>query len=48
MVEEFADCLLTGAEPRYDAREAAANMAAIEALYRSARAGGRPEAVARV
>ncbi|HET9027697.1 MAG TPA: Gfo/Idh/MocA family oxidoreductase [Trueperaceae bacterium] len=48
MVEEFAACLLTGAEPRYDAREAAANMAAIEALYRSARAGGRPEAVARV
>jgi len=48
MVEHFADCVLTGAEPRYGAREAAANLAAMEALYWSARNGGRPQAVARV
>ncbi len=37
MVEHFAHCVRTGATPRYGPREAACNMAAIEALYRSAR-----------
>ena len=45
MVEHFADCVRTGQPPRYDAREAACNMAVIEALYRSARAQGQPVAV---
>jgi xylose dehydrogenase (NAD/NADP) len=47
MVEHFAECVLLGQTPRFGAGEAAANMAAIEALYASARAGGRPAAVAR-
>ena len=42
MVEHFADCVLHDHEPRYTAREAAANMRVIEALYRSARGGGQP------
>jgi predicted dehydrogenase len=42
MVEHFADCALLGRPPRYGALDAAANMAAIEALYRSARSGGKP------
>jgi predicted dehydrogenase len=45
MVEHFADCVQTGQPPRYGAREAACNMNVIEALYRSARAGGAPVAV---
>jgi predicted dehydrogenase len=45
MVEHFAACVLEGRPVRYPAAEAAANMRAIEALYRSARAGGRPEPV---
>ncbi len=40
MVEHFADAALSGAPPRYPATEAAANMAVITALYRSARASG--------
>ena len=40
MVEHFADCALHRRPVRYPASEAAANMAAIDALYRSARAGG--------
>jgi hypothetical protein len=40
MVEHFAACALQGVPPRYDALEAAANLAAIEALYASARGGG--------
>ena len=40
MVEHFADCVLQGRPPRYDATEAAANMRVIEALYRSAGKGG--------
>ncbi|MEZ4585275.1 MAG: Gfo/Idh/MocA family oxidoreductase [Gemmatimonadales bacterium] len=40
MVEHFADCVLNGKAPRYEAGEAALNLAAIEALYRSARSGG--------
>jgi predicted dehydrogenase len=46
MVEHFADCVIRGKAVRYAPAEAAANMRAIEALYRSARNGGRPEAVA--
>ena len=42
MVEHFSDCVLQGAEPRYSALEAAANLAAIEALYASARGNGVP------
>lgn len=45
MVEHFADAVLTGTRLRYDAHEAARNMRAIEALYASARAGGRPVAI---
>lgn len=46
MVEHFADCVLQDREPRYPPAEAAANMRTIEALFRSARAGGAPEGVA--
>lgn len=46
MVEHFADCVLQDREPRYPPAEAAANMRTIEALYRSARAGGTPVEVA--
>ena len=42
MVEHFAGCVIEGTEPRYTAAEAALNMRTIEALYGSARAGGRP------
>ncbi|CAN5905731.1 Gfo/Idh/MocA family oxidoreductase [soil metagenome] len=42
MGEHFADCVLNGTEPRYSALEAAANMAALGALYKSARNGGKP------
>ncbi len=45
IAEHFAACILDGAAPRYPAEEAVANMRAIDALYRSARNGGRPEAV---
>jgi predicted dehydrogenase len=45
MVEHFADCVLHKKPLRYPPAEAAANMRVIEALYRSARGGGRPEAV---
>ncbi len=47
MVEHFADCTLFDRPLRYTALEAASNMAAIEALYRSARADGKPVAVSR-
>ena len=43
MVEHFASCVLNGEPLRYAAAEAAANMRVIEALYRSARHGGKPE-----
>lgn len=46
MVEHFADCVHQRQAPRYGADEATANMAVIEALYRSARAGGQPMPVA--
>lgn len=42
MVEHFADAVMGRIELRYPVGEATANMAAIEALYRSARAGGTP------
>ncbi len=45
MVEHFGDSVLGGTPVRYPATEAAANLRAIEALYRSARNGGRPEPV---
>jgi predicted dehydrogenase len=48
MVEHFAEAVLEGTPLRYPAIEAARNMAAIEALYRSARNGGAPEPVAEV
>jgi predicted dehydrogenase len=38
--EEFADCLLEGRLPRYPVEDAVANMRAIDALKRSAQAGG--------
>ena len=40
MVEHFADCVLNNRTPLYPASEAAHNMRVIEALYRSANAGG--------
>jgi predicted dehydrogenase len=46
MVEHFAACVRGQASLRYSPAEAAANMRAIEALYRSARNGGRPESIA--
>lgn len=45
MVEHFADSVLEGREVRYPPSEAAANLRAIEALYRSAGNSGRPEPV---
>lgn len=41
MVEHFADCVLYDRPLRYPVTEAAANMRTIEALYRSARDGGK-------
>ncbi len=38
--EEFASCLIEGRPPRYPAEDAVANMRAVDALYRSARAQG--------
>ena len=40
MVEHFTACVRDGTTPRWPPAEAAANMRAIEALYRSARNGG--------
>ena len=45
MVEHFASCVLNDEPVRYPISEAAANMRVIEALYRSARQGGKPERV---
>jgi predicted dehydrogenase len=42
MAEHFADCILEDRTPRYSGLDAAANMRAIEALYRSAHDEGRP------
>ncbi|HVC80241.1 MAG TPA: Gfo/Idh/MocA family oxidoreductase [Chloroflexota bacterium] len=43
--EEFAACLIEGRRPRYPAEDAVANMRAIDALYRSARAQGLSQGV---
>lgn len=45
MAEHFADCVQQQKPVRYPPAEAAANMRAIEALYRSAHNGGRPESI---
>lgn len=45
MVEHFADAALNGRPLRLEAAEAALNMRVIEALYRSAKTGGRPVAL---
>jgi predicted dehydrogenase len=45
MVEHFGDCLLQHKPFRYSPAEAADNMRVIQALYRSAYNGGRPEKV---
>ena len=45
MVEHFCDCIRLDQQPRYNAFEAGQNMQVIEALYRSARNGGRVEAL---
>ena len=45
MVEHFADSVLHGTPVRYSPAEAESNMRVIEALYRSARDGGKPVAV---
>lgn len=45
MVEHFVQCVWHDRPFLYSAEEAALNMRTIEALYRSARAGGRPEPV---
>jgi xylose dehydrogenase (NAD/NADP) len=45
MVERFAESALNDTPVPYPAEEAARNMRAIEALYRSARAGGAPVTV---
>ncbi len=42
MVDHFAECVRAGLPVRYPLSEAAANMRAIEALYRSAKNGGKP------
>ena len=43
MVEHFTDCVLHNRPLRYPAEDAIANMHAIDALYRSAMNGGKPE-----
>ena len=45
MVEHFADAALMGTPLRYGIADSAANLAAIAALYESARSGGRPVTV---
>jgi predicted dehydrogenase len=41
MVEHFGDAVLLGRPLRYSPEEAARNTRVIDALYRSARGGGR-------
>ncbi|MEO6444181.1 MAG: Gfo/Idh/MocA family oxidoreductase [Gemmatimonadaceae bacterium] len=48
MVEHFADCALGGTAPRWPVADAIANAAAMDALLRSARAGGAPMPVERL
>lgn len=45
MVEHFDDSILNNTPLRYPASDAVANMRVIDALYRSARNGGKPELV---
>ncbi|MDZ7706077.1 MAG: Gfo/Idh/MocA family oxidoreductase [Trueperaceae bacterium] len=45
MTEHFGDAVLGNTTLRYDGHEAARNMSVIEALYRSARGGGKPQPV---
>lgn len=45
IIEHFADCVLNHKAPRYDYREAALNMAVINAAQKSARSGGAWTAV---
>lgn len=45
MVEEFAEAITLHKAPVFDGAHAAGGMAAIEALYASARAGGQPIAI---
>lgn len=45
IAEHFADCVLHGRSLRYPPAEAAANLRVIDALYRSARGGGKPEPI---
>jgi len=46
MVEHIGDCIARGEAPRHGADEAARNLRVIEALTRSARAGGAPVTIA--
>ncbi len=48
MVEHFADVVRGAASPRHHIDESITNLAAIEALYESARSGGRPVSVKRL
>ena len=45
MVEHFADVALGNATLRYGMEHSTSNLKAIEALYQSARSGGRPVSV---
>jgi len=47
MAEHFTECVFTHTPPRYTAREAAAGMHVIEALYKSARSSGTWQTVQR-
>lgn len=48
MVEYFADAVIGKTPPRYGIKDSLGNLAVIEALYASARAGGRPVTVERL
>lgn len=43
MVEDFAQCVLTDRQLRYPPEDGVANLRVVDALYRSARNGGRPQ-----
>lgn len=48
MVEHFADAVMGKVAPRYGIADSLGNLAVIDALYASARSGGRPVAVERL
>ena len=48
MVEHFADAVIGKTPPTYGITDSLANLAVIEALYASTRAGGRPVPVERL